>query len=334
MALLLWLETKLQNKTEHPVVSMNILMVDTDQTFFPNLALMKLSAWHKKNGDKVWLDLPNGHIDCVYIACVFDWNKETAVGLAKAWRSKGIPVKLGGFPLNKHTLPDEIEHIMPDYGLYGVDFSVGFASRGCFRNCEFCIVTEKEGNQVVFNASIHEFLHPDHQKLFLLDNNILASPKWKFTFEEILETDVLIDFNQGLDMRILNQAQAELLGQMRFLKNLKIAFDRAEMKDEFVKSVNLLTDNGVKVHKLQCYTLVGYNTSFEEDMERLRVMKELGVKCYPTFYKPPNGRPEGVKETGDLDVFMDSLPTISPIGADMLGRHYGFIKGDERLPFK
>lgn len=313
---------------------MNVLLCDIDGGWFPNLALMKLSAWHKRGGDTVWLDdFPDGsRVDRVYIACVFQWNREKALKEARWWREMGIDVVLGGYPLNKtRVLPDEIEHIMPDYSLYDLDYSIGFASRGCFRGCEFCIVSEKEGNRVVHNASIHEFLHPDHSILRLLDNNILGSPKWKFTFDEILDAKVGVEFNQGIDIRLVNEDNAKYLGEIPVYKSLKIAFDKTDYKEELINGVGLLIEHGVKVSALQCYTLVGYNTSFDEDMERLAILRDLGVKCYPTFYKQPSGRKEGVKCTGDLEVFFDCLPVMSPIGVDMLARHYGFIKGREKL---
>ena len=148
----------------------NILLIDFDSKI-PNLAIMKISAYHKLKGDKVGFKTRNP--DIVYISCIFSKNLP---------RAKGIPtmfpkaeVHIGGPAFRSpNYLPDDIEHIMPDYSLYEMDYSMGFTTRGCIRNCSFCIVPKIEG-KFREHAPISEFHNRDFDKLILLDNNFLAS---------------------------------------------------------------------------------------------------------------------------------------------------------------
>ncbi|GAI38731.1 unnamed protein product, partial [marine sediment metagenome] len=142
---------------------------------FPNLALMKLSAFHKARGDEVYLNFPLERPDITYASCVFTWNK-------KRISTAPNEAVVGGSGIDLTTeLPPEVEHIMPDYSLYPrVDFSLGFTSRGCIRKCPWCIVPEKEG-QIKPRSRIYEFWDRRHRKITLLDNNLLAAPNWQQT---------------------------------------------------------------------------------------------------------------------------------------------------------
>ena len=144
----------------------------------PNIALMKLAAWHKKKGDDVTImDISNSSFDRIYGSKIFMGGS--------------------GYDLNKE-LPKEIEAQIPDYDLFNKDYSIGFASRGCIRDCGFCIVKEKEGNFKDVDMSWIK-----HSKVILLDNNFLASSKWEEKLQYFIDNKIKVSFNQGLDIRIL-----------------------------------------------------------------------------------------------------------------------------------
>ncbi|GAH52847.1 unnamed protein product, partial [marine sediment metagenome] len=198
-----------------------VSLVDLDVTSkrrpFPNLALMKLSAYHKSKGDEVYLNFPLIQPDITYASCVFTWNGRRRDGLPPEAIIGGSGVDL------KAELPPEVEHIMPDYSLYpNVDFSMGFTSRGCIRKCPWCIVPEKEG-QIKPWARIYEFWDRRHTKITLLDNNLLAAPNWRQTMEDLIAEGLKVDFNQGLDIRLLNEENLDYLKRVK-ASELRFAF--------------------------------------------------------------------------------------------------------------
>jgi len=277
---------------------MKVLLVDADsKKGFPNLALMKLSAYHKNKGHNV--DLIKGiptspplfHYDKSYISVIFHQNRERALNYAQMLSNCTI----GGSGLDlKNILPQEIENIMPDYSLYNIDYSMGFTSRGCIRKCGFCIVPEKEG-MIRNNVHITEFLHPDHKKVILLDNNFLASPKWESNLNFIIANKIKVNFNQGLDFRTLTPKSARLLGQTKTTtwhfntKRLSFAFDNMKIESKLRKGIELLSDYGLKSCYIHIYVLVGYNTTIEEDLYRVEVIKELGAHPYIMRYNQTKG---------------------------------------------
>ena len=256
-------------------------LIDVDKTKFPNLALMKISSYHKRNGDHVewWNGLL--HYDRVYMAKVFDDTY-----------SKGMPfcinadeiIKGGtGYDL-QNRLPEEIEHIYPDYSLYQTPNAYGFLTRGCPRACPFCIVSEKEGRRSHQVAELSEFYH-NEKKIVLLDPNITASKECEKLFDDLIKTKALIEFNQGIDVRLLTDKGAEQLNQMR-LKLLHFAWDNYEFKTyEKLKEVRKILKHDPR--QLCVYVLTNYNTSFEEDHERVIKLRELGYKPYVMIYNKP-----------------------------------------------
>lgn len=174
---------------------MRIGIVDVDGHHFPNLALMKLSAWHKSEGDSVeFADAMFGSYDRVYMSKVFTFTPDC---------SDYYPcevVKAGtGYRDYTTTLPESIEHMCPDYSLYGVDEAYGFLTRGCPNHCPWCIVPHKEGS-IRPASPIREFIG-NKRRAVLLDNNVLASDFGLEQIEEIVRMGIAVDFNQGLDAR-------------------------------------------------------------------------------------------------------------------------------------
>lgn len=272
---------------------MKVLLVHVDGKM-PNPVLMKLSAEHKQQSDTVSFkragELSMFYVepDKVYISCVFSWNKSKALGIAKMFPNAEVVLGGPGVDLSS-KLPEEIEHIMPDYSLYNTDYSMGFTSRGCIRNCPWCIVPQKEG-YIKDNALIDEFLKPGHKKLILLDNNFMASPRWKENIERIIAYRLWVSFTQGLDIRLIDRESAKLLRLTRWYnwtfkhRTLYFAFDLLEIEDEVRRGIKLLVDAGIKPDRLRFYILTNFNTTFNEDMHRFKVLRELGTEPFVMIY--------------------------------------------------
>lgn len=205
---------------------MNIGLIDVDGHNYPNLALMKLSAWHKANGDHVeWW---NGfiHYDRVYQSKVFDetYSKDNEFVIMADEIIKGGT----GYDLD-NKLPEEVEHMMPDYSIYGIkNIAYGFMTRGCPRACKFCIVADKEGRQSHKVADLSEFWN-GQRYIELMDPNILACKSSDDLLTQLAESKAKVDFNQGLDARLLTRENIEIINR---IKVDKIHFAWDSMKDE------------------------------------------------------------------------------------------------------
>lgn len=283
---------------------MKVLLVDVDSKI-PNLALMKLSAWHKARGDKVRLvrlvhhrpsevNLRGFWADKIYISCIFSRNTDFVRHMESTLKFYGKSVEIGGYGVNGAKLPDEIEHIMPDYGLYECDFSMGYTSWGCIRRCPWCKAWRMEGG-IRDHAPIMEFLHPDHNKVLLLDNNFKASPRWRENLEYIIAHDLKVNFCQGLDIRLVDDEFAGMLADtkcysIRFSeRRICFAFDDPRIELEVRQGVERLKKAGIRAKRQMFYFLCGFREpyNFSEDWYRFKVLLELGVDPYVMKY---NGR--------------------------------------------
>ncbi len=276
-----------------------VLLVDADsKKGFPNLALMKLSAWYKREGWNVDLiiglpDAPPLHLyDKTYISVIFFQNKEKALDYAMMMLNSEI----GGSGYNlENRLPDEIEHVLPDYSLYDLNFSMGFTSRGCIRNCGFCVVPKKEGS-IKHHAFVQEFHNLGHKNVMLLDNNFLASPNWKFNLGYINQLKLKVNFNQGLDIRLVTEEVAAELAQTKYYswnfktRSLHFAFDDPRYEKDVFRGIDLLEDAGIRPSRLMFYVLVNYNTNEEQDLDRIYKLKDRGVVPYVMPYNQTKNR--------------------------------------------
>ncbi len=266
---------------------MKIGLIDVDGHNFPNLPLMKLSAWHKQNGDQVEMYSPlfSGHMDMVYMSKVFTFTEDYPYYIDADQIVKGGTGYF--YPNGGASLPKEIERIYPDYSLYPEltkDTAYGFLSRGCPRGCDFCIVKDKEGKRSIKVQDLSEFWS-GQKNIVLLDPNMFACREWEDLSGQLIESKAWIDFSQGCDIRIMTDEKTEMLKQMK-IKQVHFAWDRYEDKDLIIpkfKAVKELT--GWDKRKLPVYVLVNFNTTIEQDLERIYTLRDLGFWPYVMVYE-------------------------------------------------
>lgn len=277
---------------------MRIGLIDVDNHNFPSIPLMKISAYHKKQGDTVeWYEpLFSGHMDRVYVSKVFSFTPDypyyiDADEVIKGGTGYAISMRGGRETYDKSMdkpLSDEIEHIYPDYSLYPQytkDTAYGFLTRGCPRGCSFCHVKEKEGQCSYKVADLKEFWNCQ-KNIVLCDPNILACKDHMELLQQLADSKAKVNFNQGLDIRLINDRNLELLKQIR-IESIHFAFDRWQDKDiiesrlrKFVKETGYNRGKG----KVVCYILVNYDTTLEQDFYRIQLCRELNISPYPMIY--------------------------------------------------
>ena len=240
---------------------------------------MKLSAWHKSEGDSVeFADAMFGSYDRVYMSKVFTFTPDC---------SDYYPcevVKAGtGYRDYTTTLPESIEHMCPDYSLYGVDEAYGFLTRGCPNHCPWCIVPHKEGS-IRPASPIREFIG-NKRRAVLLDNNVLASEWGLMQIEKIVRMGIRVDFNQGLDARRIARTPeiAALLARVKWIRFLRMAYDSRAMQDDVHKAIELLRKHGVPARRLFFYVLIRDDT--EDALGRIRELKALGCQPFAQPYR-------------------------------------------------
>jgi hypothetical protein len=264
---------------------MKIGLIDVDGHNFPNLALMKLSAWYKQNGHEVEMLMPLKSYDRVYMSKVFTFTKDYE-GLIN---SKEIVKGGTGYDLDS-VLPNEIESIYPDYSLYNItNTAYGFLTRGCPRQCNFCIVSKKEGNCSKKVADLSQFWR-GQKEINLLDPNLIACSEWKDLLQQLIDSKSYIDISQGLDIRLMTDEKAYMINQLK-VKMLHFAWDNYEFKT-YEKLKEFRTKLKFKGRKLRVYVLTNFNTSMEENLERVYKLRELDYDPYITVFERWNAPKE------------------------------------------
>lgn len=261
---------------------------------FPNLVLMKISAYHKNRGDEVtWYEpLFTGHCDIVYCSKVFSFTPDIDFFIDAAEIKRGgsgycISLVDGKEVFDKSKdveLPKEIEHQYPDYSLYGItDTAYGFLTRGCPRGCSFCHVAAKEGKCSNKVADLSEFWN-GQKYIQIMDPNILASKDCLELLKQLKDSGATVEFNQGLDIRLLTDEKAELLKQIK-LKNVHFAWDRYHdseiIKPKLEKLKEITKWNRSKVI---VYVLCNFDTTMEQNLERIMFLRELNFNPYVMLY--------------------------------------------------
>jgi len=259
---------------------MKIGLIDADGHNFPNLPLMKISAYHKNLGDDVQWCVPLLKYDRVYVSKVFDFTPDFDTYVDTKELIRGGT----GYDL-KNVLPKEVEEIFPDYELYPKyqGKAYGFLTRGCPNNCPFCIVTPKEGRKVIKVADITDFW-TDQKEIILLDANMTAYKSALELCDQIIETKARITFNQGLDIRFMTEDFAHKIQQMK-IKMLHFAWDLPKFEDVIVKNLKTFRSYwNLNERNLRVYVLTNWNTDIEYDLYRIYTLKELGYDPYVMIF--------------------------------------------------
>jgi hypothetical protein len=284
----------------------------------PNLALMKISSYYKSLGEEVEFIDPSqsSKYEKIYASCLFTWNRKKCEKLQEwygdklilggtGWDFKEVNGELMQFT---HTeLPAAIEKIKPDYDLYtssmiykrtcgGIgkkenkikkaetiaNMGIGFTSRGCIRNCKFCVVPKKEGRFREI-AEIKDIINPRSNVITLYDNNLTADPYCIDKLKEIKERELIVDISQGIDVRLLTDEKAKALSEVKHLRSIHYAWDLIEFEKPVMEGIKLLSKY-IKPYRHLCFILVGFNTTFEEDMYRFLKLREMKVDPYVMIY--------------------------------------------------
>jgi len=262
---------------------MKIGLLDVDSKI-PNLALMKISQWHKLNGDDVEHYMPLAHslYDKVYASKIFNFSDGSDIQQDMIVGGTGIDLKI--------ILPNEIDQMDPDYLLYNYPHNIGFAQRGCRFKCSFCVVPQKEGKPKSVNTIGKLWTQRSSDFLVLLDNDFFGNPEWADRIEEIKELDLRVNFSQGLNIRIISERQTQALASVKF-RNLKntssqvtFAWDQIDDEKVIKRGVQRVINAGIKPYQMQFYVLVGYDTTPEEDMHRVMMIKGWGCDPYAMPY--------------------------------------------------
>lgn len=242
---------------------------------FPNYALMKISAWHKQNGDAVEWWNPLYQYDCVYSSKVFDFTPndpylpDDAVRGGSGYRDLPMDGKL----------PEEIDMMFPDYSIYPeCDYAIGYLTRGCIRNCRWCIVPRKEGKIIAYRTW-DEIVRKDTDKLVLMDNNILACEHGIQQLGNLIGSGYRIDLNQGMDARLVDDQIAKILSRLDWIRFIRFSCDQKSQIEPIRQTMELLAKYGVKPYRIFIYLLVTKNV--QDAADRVELLKKYkGINLY------------------------------------------------------
>jgi len=269
---------------------MNIALHDSDYTGFPNYALMKLSAYHKAQGDHVELWIPMVKYDRVYSSKIFTFSPEDPMlppDAIKGGTGYGI----------MDELPPEVDAVFPDYSLYpDCDHAIGFLTRGCIRKCPWCIVPKKEGTIRAYR-NWQEVKRPDCRDIVFMDNNVLACDFGKQQMENMIGQNVRIDFNQGMDARLITPEVAEIIGKLKWIRSVRMSCDTDAMLDTVLDRIDLLKQHGTKPYKVFVYLLVQDIASAEK---RAVALRNAGVDVFAQPYRDFENSIEPTRQMKDL----------------------------------
>lgn len=234
---------------------------------FPNYALMKISSWHKSQGDTVEWWIPSFKYDRVYSSKVFDFTPTNPYLPDDAIRGgtgyRDLPMDL--------KLPPEVDQVFPDYSIYpDCDYAVGYLTRGCIRNCRWCVVPRKEGKIQAYRTW-EDIVRHDTDKLVLMDNNILACKHGIEQLQGLIGSGYRIDLNQGMDARLVDDRIADILSKLRWIRFIRFSCDQKSQIEPIRRTIDLLGKHGVKPYRIFIYLLV--TKDIQDAAERVEALK-------------------------------------------------------------
>ena len=248
---------------------------DSDKTGFPNLALMKLAQYYRQHGCRVDWWNPLEQFDAVFSSKVFTFTPV----------EEALPpdtFKGGTGYGDMSELPRHIDAMFPDYSLYPqCSHAIGFLTRGCIRNCPWCIVPKKEGNIKAYRYW-REIKRSDSRDIVFMDNNVLACDHGLEQIEDMIGEDVRVDFNQGLDARLINNENAEMLARLKWIRFIRMSCDTDAMLDSVMNAIDLLGKHGAKPWRIFVYTLI---QDIESGEYRARKLRDAGVNVFAQPYR-------------------------------------------------
>ena len=272
---------------------MKVGLIDVDGHNFPNIALMKLSAWHKAQGDEVEWWWGFSEYDRVYMSKVFD--ETYTPDIPGPLNTKEIVKGGTGYGLD-NNLPDEIEHIYPDYSLYPEltkDTAYGFLTRGCPRGCHFCIVAGKEGRKSIKVADLSEWWN-GQKNIVLMDANILACPQHMELLQQLIDSKAWVDINQGMDCRLLTKQNIDAINRLK-LREIHFAWDYMKESKPVLRGLELYASLATRKPHGQyatVYCLTNYDTTMEENLYRIYTLRDMGYDPYVMIYDKPHAQRE------------------------------------------
>ncbi|MDR2700037.1 MAG: hypothetical protein LBC12_04405 [Nitrososphaerota archaeon] len=281
---------------------------------YPPLGLLKLSTYEKKQGNTTELVYGTGQTiqtkpDTIYISSLFTWGWEPVWEAVRYYASKfpNAELWLGGLYASlmpEHAAlsgvkPDHIfkgihpkaELELPDYELVPQwnkkeKASIVFASRGCIRSCVFCGVPQIEGKLCLQRNSIREQIWPGHKRLIFFDNNLLATKNVDSIFNQIADIGFPVDFNQGLDARLINEKIAEKIAEIKIDRFVRLAFDTSDVAHSVENAIQLLKAQGIDGRNILVYLLYNFTDTPQDFFDRLKKVLKLGAVAYPMRFQP------------------------------------------------
>lgn len=254
---------------------MNVALHDNDRTSFPNLALMKISAYHKQQGDNVEWWNPLLTYDRIYSSKVFTFTPENPYLPPDA-------IKGGTGYGMMNELPEEVDVMFPDYSIYPrCHHAIGFLTRGCIRNCPWCVVPRKEG-QIRPYRTWREIKRLDSRDIVFMDNNVLACTHGLEQIADMIGQDIRVDFNQGLDARMITPEIAQMLSQLKWIKYIRMSCDTDNMLVIVQDAIRQLGKVGVKPYRIFVYLLV---QDIESAERRALALRDMGAEVFAQPYR-------------------------------------------------
>ena len=276
---------------------------DSDRTGFPNFALMKIAAYHKERGEQVTWWNPLETFDCVYSSKVFTFTPEEPMlppDTIKGGTGYGI----------MNELPPDIDAMFPDYSLYpDCNHAVGFLTRGCIRNCPWCVVPRKEGKIRAY-ADWKDIKRPDSRDIVFMDNNVLACDHGLGQIESMIGQNVRVDFNQGLDARLISPDVADALARLKWIRFCRMSCDTDAMLDKVLDAVRYLGNAGMKPYRIFVYLLVQDIQSAER---RATALRDAGVDVFAQPYRDFENNIEPTQEQRDFARWVNRKPIFKSV---------------------